>query len=96
MKGVVKSLKVAPELFYFWLLQISATGSPFLSSLHFIHVSEIVISLDMLGETSPRYEFGAASESRAPTLFYFQPENILRSYSNFSTSYGRLTVLKTL
>ena len=42
MNRFVKSLKVAPELFYFWLLQIFATGSLFLSSLHFIHVSKIL------------------------------------------------------
>ena len=42
MNRFVKSLKVAPELFYFWLLQIFATGSLFLSSLHFIHVSKVL------------------------------------------------------
>ena len=48
MNGVVKPLKVATELFYFSLLQISATGSLFLSSLHFIHVSKI-LSLFLTG-----------------------------------------------
>ena len=42
------------------------------------------------------YELGHAFESRATTLFIFQPENILRSYLNFSTSHGRLTDLMTL
>ena len=39
---------------------------------------------------------GHAFESRNNFLFIFQLENILRSNLNFSTTYGRLTDLKSL
>ena len=41
-------------------------------------------------------ELGHAFEFHAPTEFYFQLDNILRSYLNLLTSYCRLTDLKTL
>ena len=40
-------------------------------------------------------ELGHAFESGTPTVSYLQLENILRSNLNFSTSYGRLTDLKS-